>query len=448
MACFLLLMLLYLEIINFLILKLGNASSYKMAYKLKEKIMENRMKNRCIIVLTLLLSNTLGSCQSKFMVQPEVHDQSGKSLQENLQEHVEKLTAEIGVKNLSSSQCYENLQKAAAYIKNQLRQIGFKLSEGETYHPEYGLEMKVITYDAGFNGQLFPLEIVEATIHGHSEAAQPIVVIGAHYDTFRGGYEKEGDEFVFNEENKGSLGADDNVSSIAAMLEVASYMKQYKRQGEKTLRLLFFPNEEEPYSANFSDHMGSVQYAQRAKERGELLEVVVLECIGYYTNKPNSQSFPAFSWLFKLLGYPTEGNFVAFTSDWNSGELLKRCRTYFNSDKKAANFSTARLSLPNIKLFGIDIGRIVGRSDHKAFWDVHRYKNTIALWDIIKRAFGSYDPSVWGYPAIMISDTANFRNPHYHKGTDVSATLNYPNYACVVERLYTMTKHLIGVEPS
>ncbi len=216
---------------------------------------------------------------------------------------------------------------------------------------------------------------IEAEVAGNDE----IIVVGAHYDTVIG-----------------SPGADDNASGVAAVIELARAFAG--ESTKRTIRFVAFANEEPPHFA--TPQMGSFRYAQRCKERGErIVGMLSLETIGYFTDAPRSQQYPSMLDLF----YPSIGNFIAFVSNLQSNRLLRRCVRQF---RKHCEIPCASGALPEM-ISG------VAWSDQWAFWQ-------------------------FGYPAIMVTDTALFRNPHYHSPTDLPATLDYQRLGRVVEGLTAM----------
>jgi Zn-dependent M28 family amino/carboxypeptidase len=152
-------------------------------------------------------------------------------------------------------------------------------------------------------------------------------------------------------------------------------------------------NEEPPYFQ--TPEMGSFVYASRCKANGDRIKAMIsLETIGYFSDAPNSQSYP--SPLFNAI-YPTIGNFISFVSNVPSRDLLRRTMSTFRDQKKIPSRSAA---LP---------GFVPGASwsDQWSFWKQ-------------------------GYPAIMVTDTAPFRYPHYHRSTDTPDKLDYDRFALVV----------------
>jgi len=203
-------------------------------------------------------------------------------------------------------------------------------------------------------------------------APRKIVVLGAHYDT------------CFNP------GADDNASAVAGMIEIA-----FSLSGSglaRTVRFAAFVNEEPPFFK--TEFMGSLIYAKSAREMGDEIEgALILESIGYYSDEPGSQSYPP---LF-LRSYPDRGNFIGVVGNFASRRLVKRV--------VAAFMNCSRFPIESVISTGLIPG--VDWSDNWSFWKV-------------------------GYPAVMITDTAFFRNPNYHKASDTCETLDYERMAEVV----------------
>lgn len=216
---------------------------------------------------------------------------------------------------------------------------------------------------------------LEATLNGTSRPDE-IIVIGAHYDT-----------------TQRSPGADDNASGCAAVLALARSFKD--KPQPRTIRFVLFPNEELPTGG--TPEMGSWIYAEKCKAAGDrIVAMLALEMLGYYSDEPNSQKYPP---PLSAL-YPSTGNFIAFVSRFEDRALVKRCVGAF---REAAAFPSEGAALPSVI-------RDIGRSDHASFWR-------------------------FGYPALMVTDTANFRNPHYHRATDTPETLDYERMARVVQGL-------------
>jgi Zn-dependent M28 family amino/carboxypeptidase len=212
-------------------------------------------------------------------------------------------------------------------------------------------------------------------VGGTSRAAE-IVVVGAHYDSV-----------------EGTRGANDNGSGVAALLAAARAFAQRSDRPARTLRFVAFANEEPPYFQGSG--MGSLVYARACRARGDrVVAMVSLETIGFYTDMPDTQHYPP------PLGiaYPSTGNFIGFVGNVASRALVRRAISAF---RETTRFPSEGAALPEW-MPG------VGWSDHWSFWQA-------------------------GYPAIMVTDTAPFRYPHYHDASDLPDKLSYDRMARVVD---------------
>ncbi len=213
-----------------------------------------------------------------------------------------------------------------------------------------------------------------------------IVLLGAHYDSAHH-----------------SPGANDNASSCAAILEIARRLAG--RQGERTLRLVFFATEEPPFFG--SEVMGSQVYARASRAAGEEIEAMfALDSLAFYSDEPGSQRYPALLRPF----FPKRGDFLAFASNLGSRRLLRRTIASF---REAAAFPTEGLAAP-AWVSGI------GWSDHASFWQQ-------------------------GYPAVLVTDTALFRDPAYHRSKDTAERLDYLRLARVTEGLIRVLEEAAGL---
>ena len=207
-----------------------------------------------------------------------------------------------------------------------------------------------------------------------------IILVGAHYDT------------VWL-----SPGADDNASGVAVMLELARLLAG--KHFQKTIRFAGFTNEEHPFAD--TDMMGSRVYSRRVFEnRGKITVMYSLEMLGYYSDEASSQLYPApLKWF-----YPDRANFIAFVANIHSGLSLIHSLCAFRrySGFPVQGLIMSERLIPDIR-----------RSDHASFWDL-------------------------GYPAIMITDTAQYRNKNYHSVGDVPRTLDYTKMARLVSGLVRM----------
>ena len=225
---------------------------------------------------------------------------------------------------------------------------------------------------------------LEATLRGSAQA-DDIILVGGHYDTA-----------------EGAPGADDNASGVAGVLELARSF--VGTPAARTIRFVLFGTEEPPSFPTSA--MGSRHYADAARARGDrIVAMLSIESIGYYGSEPGSQRYP-----FPLsLVYPDVGDFIGFVSNLRSGPLVRRAIATFRS---AVPFPTQGAAVPSW-VPG------VWWSDHWSFWRQ-------------------------GYQAIMITDTAPFRNPFYHTSQDTPDKLDYGRMARVVGGLEAVVSDLAG----
>jgi len=205
------------------------------------------------------------------------------------------------------------------------------------------------------------------------------VLIGAHYDAV-----------------PRSPGADDNGSALAVLLELASAFSVVPAR--RPIRLAAFDLEE-------TNRSGSRAYAQDLRRRGEPLALMIsLEMLGYRDARPGSQRYPAGGLRYV---YPDRGDFIAFVGDLGARSLVRRA---IESFRKNAQFPSEGVAAPAF-VPGVTW------SDHWSFRD-------------------------HGFPAIMVTDTAFFRYPHYHLPSDTPEKLDYERMARVTLGLAAMLKEL------
>ena len=210
-----------------------------------------------------------------------------------------------------------------------------------------------------------------------------ILVVGAHYDSIDAG-----------------PGANDNGSGVAATLELAVLFAH--APAECRVRLVFFANEEPPYFKN--PGMGSRVNADNARKRGDPINAMLsLETIGYYSDTAYSQHYP---WPVGLL-YPSRGNFLGFVGDLGSRSLVRRAIAEF---RRAEQFPSEGAALPRT-FPGVDW------SDHWSFRQA-------------------------GYPAILLTDTAIYRDPNYHQLSDTPEQLDYERLARVTRGVEAVVRRL------
>ena len=264
---------------------------------------------------------------------------------DRLEDHVRMLSENIGERSAFQP---SQLEAASDYIANHFNASGY--------------DVEVLPYTV--QGQTF--KNIQAVKAGSSE----ILIIGAHYDTVLG-----------------TPGADDNAAGIAVLLELARLVENLNLN--KTVRFVAFSTEEPPLFQ--TNDMGSLVYARSSRNKAEnIVGMISLEMVGFYSDKKGSQTYPLWYGLF----HPSQGNFIGVISDF-------RARAWKNQVTAALKDST---SLPVESAWGFRAIAGIDWSDHWSFWQQ-------------------------GYPAIMITDTGPYRNPHYHRKTDTFETLDYDRMA-------------------
>ena len=220
---------------------------------------------------------------------------------------------------------------------------------------------------------------------------EPHWILGAHYDSA-----------------PGTPGADDNISAVAILLETARLLANSENR-PRNIRFVAYTNEEPPHFLNES--MGSRVHAASCRKNGDNLQgMICLESLGYYTNEPGSQELPTLYGIpEETLTFtrsrgidPTVGNYIAVVGDEQSTQFLARFDAAFSRHP----IPTLPLVMPEMRL-----------SDHLCYWDE-------------------------GFPAIMLTDTALFRNPNYHKHTDTVETLDFEAMALITKNLVSAMRNL------
>lgn len=209
----------------------------------------------------------------------------------------------------------------------------------------------------------------------------PLLIVGAHYDAA-----------------DGLPGADDNASGTAGLLELARLLAEGP-QLTRSIELVAYSTEEPPHFR--TSQMGSAVHARKLVEAGTPVEMMIsLEMIGRFDDRSGSQEFPAPG---MGLIYPDRGNFIALVGKTGQGGLVRRSKSDFRHGSDLPVYSiNAPTAVP-----GIDF------SDHLNYWAA----------DI---------------PALMVTDTAFFRNHDYHTLDDTPDKLDYARMAQVVDGVHAM----------
>jgi hypothetical protein len=213
----------------------------------------------------------------------------------------------------------------------------------------------------------------------------PRLVIGAHYD-------------VCGEQP----GADDNGTGVAALLELARLLGQQPNLAYR-IELVAYTLEEPPFFRTKS--MGSYVHAQRLHaEKAEVKGMIALEMLGYFDDQKGSQDYPVGP--LKLV-YGSRGDYVTVAQKFGNGQFG---RQFARSYKQQAGLPVKRFKAP-AWLPGIDF------SDHLNYWQ-------------------------FGYSAVLLTDTAFYRNKHYHEPTDTLSRLDMRRLGLSVEALLAVVLRL------
>jgi hypothetical protein len=292
---------------------------------------------------------------------PPLHARE-RALVAELRQSVEHLSGTIGERNADKKW---ELADAADWIAGELERAGYPV-ERQGYEA------------AGIAALNLSVDVIGG------ERRDQIVVIGAHYDSARG-----------------SPGADDNASGVAAVLALARRFR--KTRPARTLRFALFSLEEPPHFQQES--MGSLVFARTAAQRGEkIVSMLSIESIGYFSNAAGSQRSPR----AVAPGHSTVGDFIGVVANPESSALVEGVVATLR-DHASLPVEGATLAEDE-----------AGWSDHWSFWQI-------------------------GVPAAMITDTAPFRNPHYHRPTDTADKLDYERMARTVAGLEHVVAELGGI---
>ena len=260
---------------------------------------------------------------------------SDPRFQAELSRHANYLATDLGQRNLFFP---DKLKSTENYIFDHWKSLG--------YAP------KRQTYSVG----KIPVSNVIIEIKG-TKTPEEIIVVGAHYDSA-----------------KGSPGADDNATGVAAMLVLSEEFKA--KQLGKTVRFVAFVNAEPPFLN--TEHMGSRVYASEiARRKDKLLVMLSLDSMGFYSDAKGSQKYPMLmSWV-----YPKHADYLAFVGNLPSRGIVNVVTSLFRS------YSDLPAECAKMG------GKQFSDSDHASFWRE-------------------------GYPAIEVTDLGERRHPGFHTAGD------------------------------
>jgi Zn-dependent M28 family amino/carboxypeptidase len=214
------------------------------------------------------------------------------------------------------------------------------------------------------------------------------IVVGAHYDSCGT-----------------TPGADDNASGVAGLIELARLLSDVELR--HTVELVAFSTEEPPFFGCRS--MGSARYAELLVSQGvDVRAMLALEMIGYFSDDFGSQTYPI---RLLHLFYPSRGNFLAIIGNMGQRKLLGQTKRLMRGTTALPVYSAC---VPNF-VPGVDY------SDHRNFW-------------------------AEGIPAVMIGNTAFYRNTAYHGDDDTADRLDYERMSQVVVALFEAVVGLASEE--
>ena len=287
-----------------------------------------------------------------------------------------------------------NISETAERLQQHMKMLTVTIGERSVYRPENLVKTRAYIEsfyrDLGLpvESQTYRYKDLEAanviTRIDLGENPSRLFVLGAHYDSVAG-----------------TVGADDNAAAVAVQLEMARQLKDMAgdRKSGVSVKLVSFTLEEPPTYA--TRYMGSKVFARRAKGDGEEIEgMICLEMVGYFCDEPGFQSYP-FPLMF--MNYPKEGNFIGIVGNSRSRGLTRSLeRAFLQNPGLPVVTLTVPLNgwvMPSVRL-----------SDHSSFWDEN-------------------------FNAVMVTDSAFYRNPHYHLQSDTMDKLDFRRMAELVKSL-------------
>ena len=319
---------------------------------------EGRRRLRRIVLILCLIIGTFAAVTGFWLTQPLL---SRPQLQQTVAADPARLEAdvhELSQQLTPRDQTHpENLDRVAAFIRARMAETGCRVSEQPFTISDNTSRNVICSLGPDSNDR---------------------VIVGAHYDSYH--------EYA---------AADDNASGVAGLIELARLLSRTKLPSE--VDLVAYTLEEPPYFG--TPHMGSVVHAQSLRKAGISVKAMLsLEMIGYFSDAPESQSFPVS--LLRAL-YPSQGDFIAVVGSLGEAGLVRHVKR-------------AMIGSSSLPVYSINAPRFVPGvdfSDHLSYWKE-------------------------GYEAVMITDTAFYRNHNYHTANDTPEQLDYRRMAMVVAGVY------------
>jgi Zn-dependent M28 family amino/carboxypeptidase len=286
-----------------------------------------------------------------------------RAITERLYMDVEFLTSITPARNFSNLKA---LKKAYSYIEEELTKAGAKplLQTWLVHGNEY-----------------------TNVIASYNEDKAKRLIVGAHYDVC-------GDQ----------PGADDNASAVAGLLELVRLIFEQQPEIEYRIDFVAYCLEEPPFFG--SDKMGSYVHAKSLHDKEvEVIGMISLEMIGYFSDAPNSQPYPTAE-LARL--YPDKANFIIVVGSEKYASFNNHVHTLMSTGSGI-----------DVQVINFPLGEgLAGLSDQSSYWK-------------------------FGYNALMINDTAFIRNPNYHMKSDTIDTLDFAKMTEVINSAYKAITNII-----
>ena len=337
--------------------------------------MKRRMSVRMLFVLAVVIAFVAGGIA--LVIQPWVQPIASTPPPVDplrLKAHVRHLSVDLYPRSYDQ---FRNTELAAQYIFDQLTAAGGAVTV-----------------------QAVPLQeaAYKNVVARFGPESGPVIVIGAHYDSHGDVYAGGSDPRGYTPDSH-TPGADDNASGVAGLLELAVLLG--REAPSRPVELVAYALEEPPHFR--SETMGSARHAQSLRETGrEVALMLSLEMIGYFSDEPGSQQYPAPAMVHL---YSDRADFIALV-----GKLAD-----FGATRRVKAIMAGATSLPVHSINAPPQVRGIDFSDHLNYW--HE-----------------------GFPAFMVTDTAFMRNANYHRGSDTHDTLDYVRMAQVVQAVYAVAQ--------
>ncbi|MBK1811382.1 M28 family peptidase [Clostridium sp. YIM B02505] len=310
-----------------------------------------KRKINWVVVLVLLLF-ALASTTYGWKSSPKVIVNGDENVAETLKDNVNVFCKDIGPRDYNN---YDNLEKSKQYIISKFKTMGYNIGI-----QDYQIGDKTFS------------NIIATKDCLNKNKDSKTVIIGAHYDSALGS-------------------ADGGASGISALITLADLYKN--TNSYHNVRFVAFVNGEKVFAK--TDQMGSKIYADYIKQQNENIEgVIVLDSIGYYSDKPLSQRYP-----FIGPSMPNKANFLTVVGNSNSKDLARNVTNYFND--------SSGLPVKNI---------------NQDFLIGYGIKD-------------SYSFSENGFKTVLFTDTSIYRFEHINREDDTVQAIDFKYMSEIVKNL-------------